>query len=162
MKSIRNLLRQDREKYVIPRRVQDVIPIQKIWEDGIFLTGGRYAKTFRFTDINYQVASEPDKEKMFRGYSALINSLDCGATTKITIFNHKMSHPFPQTRLCGRWKTGFSVWRQTSPTGSAARTAIAKRSIAHTVAAISDGISRKASDAPSTNGTGNRKIAIMY
>ena len=91
MKSIRNLLRQDREKYVIPRRVQDVIPIQKIWEDGIFLTGGRYAKTFRFTDINYQVASEPDKEKMFRGYSAIINSLDCGATTKITIFNHKMS-----------------------------------------------------------------------
>ena len=91
MKSIRNLLRQDREKYVIPRRVQDVIPIQKIWEDGIFLTGGRYAKTFRFTDINYQVASEPDKEKMFRGYSALINSLDCGATTKVTIFNHRMS-----------------------------------------------------------------------
>ena len=73
MKSIRTLVRQDREKYVIPRRVQDVIPIQKIWEDGIFLTGGRYAKTFRFTDINYQVASEPDKEKMFRGYSALIN-----------------------------------------------------------------------------------------
>ena len=91
MKSIRTLVRQDREKYVIPRRVQDVVPIQKIWEDGIFLTGGRYAKTFRFTDINYQVASEPDKEKMFRGYSALINSLDCGATTKITIFNHKMS-----------------------------------------------------------------------
>ncbi len=64
MKSIRTLVRQDREKYVIPRRVQDVIPIQKIWEDGIFLTGGRYAKSFRFTDINYQVASEPDKEKM--------------------------------------------------------------------------------------------------
>lgn len=91
MKSIRTLVRQDREKYIIPRRVQDVIPIQKIWEDGIFLTGGRYAKTFRFTDINYQVASEPDKEKMFRGYSAIINSLDCGATTKITIFNHRMS-----------------------------------------------------------------------
>lgn len=88
MKSIRTLVRQDREKYVIPRRVQDVIPIQEIWEDGIFLTGGRYAKTFRFTDINYQVASEPDKEKMFRGYSALINSLDCSATTKIT---NKMS-----------------------------------------------------------------------
>ena len=91
MKSIRTLVRQDREKYVIPRRVQDVIPIQKIWEDGIFLTGGRCAKTFRFTDINYQVASEPDKEKIFRGYSALINSLDCSATTKITIFNNKMS-----------------------------------------------------------------------
>ena len=31
MKSIRSLIRQDREKYVIPRRVQDVIPIQQIW-----------------------------------------------------------------------------------------------------------------------------------
>ena len=91
IKTLRNLLKQDKERFVVPRGVQDVIPIQKIWEDGIFLTGGRYAKTFRFTDINYQVASEPDKEKMFRGYSALINSLDCGATTKITIFNHKMS-----------------------------------------------------------------------
>ncbi len=91
MKSIRTLVRQDREKYVIPRRVQDVIPIQKIWEDGIFLTGRRDAPPFRFSDSNSPVASEPDKEKRFRGYSALINSLDCGATTKITIFNHKMS-----------------------------------------------------------------------
>ena len=56
MKSIRSLIRQDREKYVIPRKVQDVIPIQQIWEDGIFLAGGRFAKTFRFSDINYQVA----------------------------------------------------------------------------------------------------------
>ena len=106
MKSIRTLVRQDQEKYVIPRRVQDVIPIQKIWENGIFLTGGRYAKTFRFTDINYQVASEPDKEKMFRGYSALINSLDCGATTKITIFNHKMSQAgivLYQSVVCVDW-----------------------------------------------------------
>lgn len=106
MKSIRTLVRQDREKYVIPRRVQDVIPIQKIWEDGIFLTGGRYAKTFRFTDINYQVASLPDKEKMFRGYSALINSLDCGATTKIT-----MPFSLPPGSACARWRSSsISRW----------------------------------------------------
>lgn len=42
------------------------------------------------------------------------------------------------------------------------RNIIAKRSIAHTVDAILDGISRKVSDAPSTNETGNRKIAIIY
>ena len=91
MKSIRSLIRQDREKYVIPRQVRDVIPVQQIWEDGIFHAGGRFAKTFRFSDINYQVASEPDKLKMIRAYCALINSLDCSATTKITVFNHKMS-----------------------------------------------------------------------
>lgn len=91
MKTIRSLIRQDRESFTIPRRVQDVIPIQRLWEDGIFYTGNCYSKTFRFTDINYLVASREDKEKMFRCYSALLNSLDCGATTKITIFNHKMS-----------------------------------------------------------------------
>ena len=45
IKTLRNLLKQDKERFVVPRGVQDVIPIQKIWADGIFLTGGRYAKT---------------------------------------------------------------------------------------------------------------------
>ena len=35
--------------------------------------------------INYAVASREDKEAMFLEYSELLNSLDSGATTKITI-----------------------------------------------------------------------------
>ena len=65
MKSIRALLRRDKERYKVPRRVQDVIPISRIWTDGIFLVGGNYSKTWRFTDINYLVASREDKESMF-------------------------------------------------------------------------------------------------
>ena len=56
MKAIKQVMRQDRESYRVPRRVQDVIHIQRIWSDGIFLVGNRYAKTFKFTDINYMVA----------------------------------------------------------------------------------------------------------
>ena len=58
MKAIKQVMRQDRESYRVPRRVQDVIHIQRIWSDGIFLVGNRYAKTFKFTDINYMVASQ--------------------------------------------------------------------------------------------------------
>ena len=113
MKSIRSMIRQDREKYVIPRKVQDVIPIQQIWEDGIFLAGGRFAKTFRFSDINYQVASEPDKLKMIRAYCALINSLDCSATTKITVFNHKMSQiNFEKSILMEMQWDGLDAYRE--------------------------------------------------
>ena len=71
--------------------MQDVIPIKRIWSDGIFLVGNRYAKTFKFTDINYMVASQSAKKKMFLNYAALINSLDCGATTKITINNRHLN-----------------------------------------------------------------------
>ena len=91
MKAIKQVLRQDRESYRVPRRVQDVIPIRRIWSDGIFLVGNRYAKTFKFTDINYMVASESSQRKMFLSYAALVNSLDCGATTKITINNRHLN-----------------------------------------------------------------------
>ena len=90
MKSIRTLLKQAKERYQVPRRVQDVIPIRRIWQDGIFMSGGKFAKTWRFSDINYLVASREDKESMFLTYSELLNSLDSGAETKITINNRKM------------------------------------------------------------------------
>ena len=91
LKSLKTILKQDKEKYKIPRSVRDVIPIECIWKDGIFKTGNRYSKTFRFNDVNYMVASKDDKESMFLRYAALLNSLDSSATTKLTIYNHRMN-----------------------------------------------------------------------
>ena len=91
IKTLKNLFKQDKERYTVPRKVQDVIPIRRIWKDGIFLTGGKFAKTYKFTDINYLVASREDKESMFLTYSELLNSLDSGATTKITINNRRLN-----------------------------------------------------------------------
>lgn len=36
IKTLSNLLKQDKEKYTVPRKVQDVIPIRRMWSDGIF------------------------------------------------------------------------------------------------------------------------------
>ena len=91
IKTLKNLLKQDKERYSVPRKVQDVIPIQRIWKDGIFQVGSRFSKTYKFTDINYLVASREDKESMFLAYSELLNSLDSGATTKITINNRRLN-----------------------------------------------------------------------
>ena len=90
IKSIKTILSQDKEKYKVPKKVQDVIPIKKIWPDGVFQVGNKFAKSWKFSDINYMVASREDKESMFLTYSELLNSLDSGATTKITINNHHM------------------------------------------------------------------------
>ena len=92
IKTLSNLFKQDKERFVVPKSAQAVLPIQTIWEDGIFLVGrNKYAKTFKFTDINYAVASDEDKEAMFLAYSKLLNSLDSGATTKITINNRRLN-----------------------------------------------------------------------
>ena len=91
MKTLNKLFQQGRERFAVPRSVQDVIPIKTIWDDGIFMVGaGKFSKTFRFEDINYAVASKEDKEAMFLAYSELLNSFDSGATYKITIVVKKL------------------------------------------------------------------------
>ena len=112
LRTLKNLFKQDREKFVVPKSVQNVIPIKTIWDDGIFLVGrNKYAKTFKFEDINYAVASREDKEAMFLEYSELLNSLDSGATTKITINNRRLNKAdFEQTILI-QWL--MTVWIST-------------------------------------------------
>ena len=101
MKTLNKLFKQDKEKFVIPRSVQDAIPIKAIWEDGIFFIGkNKYSKCYKFSDINYAVASRDDKEAMFLEYSELLNSFDTGATTKITIINRRLNKiDFEETML---------------------------------------------------------------
>ena len=92
LKTLKRIFRLDKEKFKIPKCVQDIIPVKAIWEDGIFLVGkNKYSKSFKFLDINYAVASREDKEAMFLDYSSLLNSLDTGATTKITINNRRIN-----------------------------------------------------------------------
>ena len=70
IKTLTNLLKQDKEKFVVPKGVQDCIPITAIYDDGIFRVGkDKYSKSFKFTDINFAVASREDKEAMFLEYS---------------------------------------------------------------------------------------------
>lgn len=77
----------------VPRSVQDVIKIDAVYSDGIFMTGkDRYSKTFKFTDINYAVSSKEDKESHFLKYSEILNSLENGISSQITIINRKLKH----------------------------------------------------------------------
>ena len=113
IRNIKTIMRQDREPYRIPRRVQDVIPIQCVWPDGIFKVGIKFSKTYRFTDINYKVASRNDKETMFLAYSELLNSLDCAATTKLTICNRRQSQAdFEQSVLMPMREDGLDKYRR--------------------------------------------------
>lgn len=77
----------------VPKSVQDVIKIDSVYADGIFMTGkDRYSKTYKFTDINYAVSSKEDKEANFLRYSEILNSLENGISSQITIVNRKLKN----------------------------------------------------------------------
>ncbi len=108
------LFKKDKEKFIAPKGVQDIIPIKRIWKDGIFLVGkNTYSKTFRFTDINYAVASKEDKEEMFLDYSEILNSFDVGATTKISITNRRLNKiDFEKTILLPMCNDNMDIYRK--------------------------------------------------
>jgi len=62
-----------------------------MYDDGIFRLEKGYSKCFKFNDINYMVASQDDQLKIIEAYCNVLNALTCGADTKITVFNNKMS-----------------------------------------------------------------------
>ena len=114
IKTLNNIIRQDKEKFIVPKSVQQGIPIQAVWGDGIFRIGkNKYSRTYKFMDINFAVASRQDKETMFLDYCELLNSFDSGATTKITINNRRMNkHDFEQSILLPMQEDGLDLYRK--------------------------------------------------
>ena len=114
IKTLTNLFKQDKEKFVVPKGVQDILPVDVIYEDGIFRSGkDKYSKSYKFSDINYAVASREDKEAMFLEYSELLNSLDSGATTKLTINNRRLNRlDFEKTILIPEKDDELNVYRK--------------------------------------------------
>lgn len=114
IKTIKNIKRMEKDNFTIPKNVQQVIPIKKIWQDGIFLVGkNKYSLTYKFTDINYAVASKEDKEVMFLDYSELLNSFDSVATTKITIALRRINKKnFEEDILLKFKQDGLDIYRQ--------------------------------------------------
>ena len=114
MKTLKKIFKLDKEKFIIPKSVQDTIPIKALWEDGIFLVGkNKYSKSYKFLDINYAVASKEDKETMFLDYSELLNSLDSGTTIKITINNRRINKvDFEKNTLLKKANDGLDKYRE--------------------------------------------------
>ena len=81
----------NQEKFRVPKSVQDLIPIQTLYKNGAFRCNGKFSKTYKFNDINYRVASKEDQLEMFMSYCELLNTLDTGAITKITINNKRLN-----------------------------------------------------------------------
>ncbi len=82
----------DGDALTVPQSVQEVLQIKAVYPDGIFMVGKElFSKMFQFTDINYAVSSRKDKEDEFFKYSEMLNSLENGVSSQITIINRKIN-----------------------------------------------------------------------
>lgn len=91
IKSLAAANKSERDKFTIPRSVQQSIPIKCIYGDGIWQVGRKHSRTWRFSDVNYAAASEEDRRGIFLSYGGVLNSLPTDAAAKITIINHRLN-----------------------------------------------------------------------
>ena len=76
IKSIKAILAQDKEKFKVPRKVQDLIPIKNIWPDGIeravdhIKLGEKYARVLFLKDYASYI-----KDSMFSELTELNRNL---------------------------------------------------------------------------------------
>lgn len=113
IKTLKNVFRSEKDRFVVPKSIQQFIPIKRIYSDGIFQIGNKFSKTYKINDINYAVASKEDQTEMFLSYSELLNGLDVGATTKITINNRRLNRAdFEKSILIPNQPDGLDSYRE--------------------------------------------------
>lgn len=95
MKTLNRIAREDKQpllqRLFFPSSTQKIIPITRVWEDGIFLLEkNKYAMTYRMDDINYEGLSHDDQKKIFMRYLGILNWVaGMDVRCKLTVFNHK-------------------------------------------------------------------------
>lgn len=107
--------KSEKVPFKVPKTVQQSIPIEVIYPDGIWQVGLKHSKTWKFNDINYASASDDDRTNIFKSYCAVINSLPTDAGCKITIVNHRLNPvDFARTMLMQEQGDGLDHYRRES------------------------------------------------
>ena len=91
LKTLNRLFKQDKDTFLYHEVYKTPYLLKQYGKMEFFIGKNKYSKCYKFSDINYAVASRDDKEEMFLEYSQLLNSFDTGATTKITIMNRRLN-----------------------------------------------------------------------
>lgn len=70
------------------KSAQDSVPYERMWPDGICrVKDGRYNKTIKFYDINYQLSQNEDKTAIFEGWCDFLNYFDSSIHFELSFFN---------------------------------------------------------------------------
>lgn len=76
-KRLKELMNRNQAPKKGPHTVQETIPFQRMYQDGICrVTNTYFSKSIQFQDINYQLAQNEDKSGIFDGWCDFLNYFD--------------------------------------------------------------------------------------
>jgi hypothetical protein len=74
-----------------PQSVQQSIPYREMHRDGVCRVNGKlFTKTVMFSDINYQLAQNEDKNAIFESYCDFLNYFDSSISVQFTFVNRRV------------------------------------------------------------------------
>ncbi|MBE6869916.1 MAG: conjugal transfer protein [Ruminococcus albus] len=102
-----------KKKHTVPKTVQKTLPYKRVCDDYIFkVDDNRYSKTYKFEDINYQIAKQDEQESIFLGYCSVLNSFDTNAEIQITVHNNRVNRAdFERMVLIKHKGDGYDSYR---------------------------------------------------
>lgn len=95
-KTLKNVKARDKEKLKQIKFVEDSIPLEQFYEDGIFMVQhgkknmNLFSATYKLQDISYLTLSDEMQRQIFLAWCAVLNVLEPGATSKISVIKHKI------------------------------------------------------------------------
>ena len=87
-KQVREIVRKAKRDDGVPQTVQQSMPFQRMFPDGICrVENGYYTKTLQFQDINYQLATQEDKSAIFDEWCGFLNFFDSSVRFELSFLN---------------------------------------------------------------------------
>lgn len=87
-RQLQALMRSRQQRKKPPHSVQETIPYERMWPDGICrVSPNYYTKTVQFWDINYQLAQNEDKSAIFEGWCDFLNAFDSSVHLQLSFLN---------------------------------------------------------------------------
>lgn len=84
----------------VPRTVQQTIPYDSVYQNGIIkVAPGKFSRTYRLQDANFEIAEGQAQDNMFLDYEGLLNSIDVNMTAQITVYNRSVSQEVVKNRI---------------------------------------------------------------
>ena len=113
LKTIKDLSAERKEGRSVHKNAAALTPIKQVKDGGIFKgTDGAWSKVLRFSDLNYSILTNREKEQFIEEWCEIINAFTPGATYKISIVKHKMNDAaFKEDVLLGLGEDELSFFR---------------------------------------------------
>jgi len=87
-KQVKEVIRKIKKSDGTPRTVQESIPFERMFQNGICRVGSDYyTKTIQFQDINYQLALQEDKTEIFEEWCSFLNFFDSSVHFELSFMN---------------------------------------------------------------------------